>query len=76
MDYNIHMIARAEHNEMARSLRPALEDGNPVKINRVGRASRHLLYALGKRLVSLGERMKRDQDRTPLMGQKRSGVTG
>jgi hypothetical protein len=61
VDYSVYQIARLEHEQRVRSLAPVSEFGSPMKVSRSGwiiRQAGRLLYALGNRLASLGERMK------------------
>ena len=56
-----HRLARTRHEEQLRSLITAPEYDNPLKAHQPRRMSwqaGQLLYALGTRLASLGERMK------------------
>jgi hypothetical protein len=65
VDYSVHQIARLEHEERVRSLAPVSEFGRPMKASRpawILRQVGRLLYALGSRLASLGERMKFGRD--------------
>jgi hypothetical protein len=69
MDYLNHMVARLEHEERVRSVRPVPEFGVHLQArqpNRMLRLAKRSLYVLGSKLVSLGEQMQppRDMPRT------------
>ncbi len=67
-EYNAIMIARAEHDQMIRSLPPVSEYGEAVMTDEPGWSSRQVgrfFSALGNGLTSLTSRLKRQQEAAP-----------
>jgi hypothetical protein len=44
MDYSVHMLARAEHNQMVKSLPPVPEYGNHLRERKSGTGYRPLVW--------------------------------
>jgi hypothetical protein len=63
--YSAIMIARAEHEQMTRSLAPVSDYGSPMQASPRGWLSKHVagwLCAVGNGLASLGERLTHARD--------------
>jgi hypothetical protein len=75
IDYTASMIARLEHEQRIQSLAPVYDYDLPAATREPGRLSRLLgqcLYAMGRSVASLGERIGHEQagsHETPLMGR-------
>jgi hypothetical protein len=66
MDYSAHMIARAEHEQMVRSVPRVSEYGDhllPEHSHRLSRLAAHLLSALKDRFAGLRKPMPSENNR-------------